>query len=584
MIIHLDSSFRNITSFPFPTEFEIQVNNTPPDRVSESDARCLYNTKNYILFSFRWIGNTTNPFINAPDASGDNKDSIHIKFIPISSSTVLLIDPDFGVIKNDYFVGLVFVDSDSKMSSIVGSYETSARVLTLTDPLFQEYYDGCGIGDPVPELLQKRGYLVNTTYWYKKNLLILGSTNMLKTSISEFILAKGLNTNLYVENVTQNWISKIKSFAGPFRNVVLESFPSYHYNDFWIVWQTPYRFRKDVFDPLFISAIQSWHIIDSSEGFCIGDVLTVDQLTFSVSDVSKTGRVLELSLHSPGEGLQIGQIIELIKDIDKIVVIRVIDVGIVLQYTDLPPSICLKLSSFLIAILDTDQNNVFYYSILYHTNDLIYLDISTNDAIFLNDKVFNKDRFITYFIAFYSYLPNIVAPVIPYQNPICYAVRILSITLPNKPVCGFNVLLADFPFVLVTLVNKNSAGGENIGTLISNIPATASPANFVCPIANIRNPDIIKFVVVSSNQVVNFKFTPNNTIFFRVSLPNGNLLKYNIEDNSKILLSACNDHSLTPFCTQNNLNLNNLVHPNSKIVYAYSFENLVSATFQFDPL
>jgi hypothetical protein len=165
-------------------------------------------------------------------------------------------------------------------------------------------------------------------------------------------------------------------------------------------------------------------------------------------------------------------------------------------------------------------------------------------------------------------------------------------------VCGFNILLADFPFVLVTLVNKNSAGGENIGTLISNIPSNASPANFVCPIANIRNPDIIKFVVVSSNQVVNFRFTPNNTIFFRVSLPNGDLLKYNAYDNSNIVLSSCNSYPKdsgftgcneperipSEFCPQNNLNLNDSVHPNSKIVYAYNFENLVSATFQFNPI
>lgn len=598
MIIHLDSSFRNITAFPFATEFEIQVNSTPPDRLFESDARCLYNTVNYILFSFRWIGDTNNPYINRPDPSDDNKDSLFIKYIPIGPSTALLIEvpPALYGTNNDYFVGLLLVDSSSQMSSIVGAFESSKNVLTLTDPIFETYYDGCGIDDPIPDVLVNTGYLVNTTYWYKTNLLILGSTNLIKTTINEFILAKGLNTDLYVENVSQNWISKIKSFAGPFRSVVLETFPSYHYDDFWIIWQTPYRIRMDVYLPIYVGGVQNWQIIDSSEGFNIGDIVKCndEKIIFQVTDVCKKGRVLALRLCIPGERLNIGQLIELYNNVEGIVIIRVVDVGIILQYTDLPVSIRTNASSSLITIVDIRHNNVLYYSILYHNDQFMYLDMSVQHAEYLNKCVFDG-KFITYFIQFYSFLPNIVAPIVAYQNPICYAVQILSISLPNKPVCGFNIILADFPFVLVTLVNKNSSNGENIGTLISNNPTVS--ANFVCPIANIRNPDIVKFVVVSSNQVVNFKFTPNNTIFFRVSLPNGDLLKYNTYDNSNITFNACNKspnntdftgciepQGIPTFCQQNNFNLNDSVHPNSKIVYAYNFENLVSATFQFDPI
>ena len=98
------------------------------------------------------------------------------------------------------------------------------------------------------------------------------------------------------------------------------------------------------------------------------------------------------------------------------------------------------------------------------------------------------------------------------------------ISLPNLPICGLKVLLADIPYVFLNLSNQSSTS-ESIGTLYSNNP-NALHATFMCPISNIRNPDTIKYVVVKSPQKFLLKLKPNDDLFVRVTLPNGVLLRF----------------------------------------------------------
>jgi hypothetical protein len=166
-------------------------------------------------------------------------------------------------------------------------------------------------------------------------------------------------------------------------------------------------------------------------------------------------------------------------------------------------------------------------------------------------------------------------------------------------VCGFDVLLSDIPYILVTLVNVNTPNNDSYGTLVSNNPSSFS-AQFVCPIANIRNPNLVKFVVVSSNQKTLFKFTPRNSLKFRVTLPNGELLQYNnafvpyqipCQTCSSATLptictpcSTCLTLPLTP-CPSINQPLNtNTLDDNAMKVYPLTYSNLISATFTFTPV
>ena len=188
-------------------------------------------------------------------------------------------------------------------------------------------------------------------------------------------------------------------------------------------------------------------------------------------------------------------------------------------------------------------------------------------------------------IPFFSLFPNINAPIVPYQNATCCQVSIVSISLPNLPVCGFDILLSDLPYVLVSLINVNTPNNDSYGTLVSNNPASFS-ANFVCPIANIRNPNIVKFVVVGSNQKTVFKFTPRNSLRFRVTLPNGELLKYSTTFIPYDIPCKSSPLSLpvSP-CSSINQPLNfNTLDDNALVVFPLTSTNLISATFLFTPL
>jgi hypothetical protein len=200
----------------------------------------------------------------------------------------------------------------------------------------------------------------------------------------------------------------------------------------------------------------------------------------------------------------------------------------------------------------------FYSVITKVENDIIYIE----NPPFLNlDDIFeNLDSQLIYnrigCIQYFSFYPNLAMPL---SNTVqsCYKVRLSSITLPNLPICGTKFLLADYPYVLVSFGNITStnldgrSGTNNIGTIWSNNPF-ANSATFMCAIANIRSPDIIKFVVVRSAQVVSMKLNLSENLRFSVYLPNGTLIKYskkfeiNVEEQSFNSTKVCSDdESLT---------------------------------------
>jgi len=200
-----------------------------------------------------------------------------------------------------------------------------------------------------------------------------------------------------------------------------------------------------------------------------------------------------------------------------------------------------------------------FYSVITKVQyDIIYMEnppFLNLDDIFINldsQLIYNRIGCIQYF----SFYPNLAMPL---SNTVqsCYKVRLSSITLPNLPICGTKFLLADYPYVLVSFGNITStnvdgrSGTNNIGTIWSNNPF-ANSSTFMCAIANIRSPDIIKFVVVRSAQVVSMKLNLAENLRFSVYLPNGTLIKYskkfeiNVEEQSFNSTKVCtDDESLT---------------------------------------
>jgi hypothetical protein len=513
-----------------------------------------------------------------------------------------IVDAQVTYLLNDYFVGILMQNTQNGLSSVIAMYTASDFVFTLDQPIFSSPFTSISYS----ELTRTRAAptnlvtvtLINPTFTAGNNLVILGSTSLVASSPTEFALAKGINTSLFVENVTQKWSSKIQSIVGTFRNVILDSFPSYASGDVFIVWLQNTSFQSETV-ALRVSGIQDFLIQETKGMYSPGDRLfnSDGTIEFEVLRVDPRGNLLELqcleagSFQTPGHSVWI-------KRLDQeayFVKVGILQTGNWFRaFSSSSSEVPLLLRNvedrknplFLIGILNPLNFQMMYFSVVAYYYPLLYLNITADEVKTINLLYTNSTLPFRFFvIPFFSLFPNINAPIIPYQNATCCQVSIVSISLPNLPVCGFDILLSDLPYVLVSLINVNTPNNDSYGTLVSNNPASFS-ANFVCPIANIRNPNIVKFVVVGSNQKTVFKFTPRNSLRFRVTLPNGELLKYSTTFIPYDI--PCKNSPLTlPVspCSSINQPLNfNTLDDNALVVFPLTSANLISATFLFTPL
>ena len=105
-----------------------------------------------------------------------------------------------------------------------------------------------------------------------------------------------------------------------------------------------------------------------------------------------------------------------------------------------------------------------------------------------------------------------------------YQVELLDVILPNKILnCGFGSRIAFYPYLYIQLSNISSTGNKNI--IYSN-NQTANSMVFRVPIYDVQNPISSAFVKLDGDgmlQTLNFK--PNESIYFSVLLPNGDIFK-----------------------------------------------------------
>ena len=597
MILHLDSTFRNIKNNPFPSEFEIDFNGQPPLNPDVHDIRGQYVTAEYAQYSFRWVGKETSSLFGIPN------DTLPLLVIPLNPLSCLLAvasPTDYFLLK-DYFVGMIMLLPGTGQSAVVAMYNGNDFTFTLDQPIFTAPFSTMSYREFVrSEYLSNTSpitvpiQLINPTFTAGNNLVILGSTALIASTPTEFALAKGLNTNLFVENVTQKWSSKIKSIVGTYRNVILESFPSYCSGDVFVVWLERVPFSSDSI-VLHISGIQDFILQETGCGYTVGEKLfnSDGTIEFVVELVDPEGRILRLRCLQAGSFLPPGISVWLRRRDSEMYDVKV---GILqtgnwfrVESNNLPPLLRgisdRKNPFFLIGILNPLNYQMMYFSVIAYYSPLVYLNITSEEVQILNETYASQTDipFRFFVIPFFSLFPNINAPIVPYQNATCYEVILSSLSLPNLPVCGFDVLLSDLPYVLVTLINVNTPNNDSYGTLISNNPSSFS-ANFVCPIANIRSPQIVKFVVVGSRQRTVFKFTPRNSLRFRVTLPNGDLLRYS---NTFVPYDVtCNSFSLPlSGCQSINQPLNtNTLDDNAVFVFPLTTSNLISATFVMNPI
>ena len=577
MIIQLDSNFRNYEEYPYSSEFILPINNKPSDVKRLSDVRSTNLTRDYLKFYYKWIGNSS---FNNPISKIKN-DTLIIKYIPISPNKCIYI-PESSTNnytkKNDYFIGTIFWSELTNLSASIIDYNT--YVMTMESDVFDIYFENLCLDDVKnpnvsSTLFELEGYVINPSIHQKTNLVILGSPLFLSSVQNQGIL-KGINKNQIIENVTKNWSRKIKKVENN-RNIILEEVPSYDSNDFFIVWDSDYKKKYELINEPFINGVRDFEIVESDSGFKNGDIVKYNDLTMEVLEVNNEGIIKILKIVYPGNDI-LEKDITLTDEIREVKInVSLIGNGIILNVNEF-----IDIQNYMICVVSIEQNEVFYYSIYEKKDNIIYLDINDEQLNIIKNNYTIPNNVYSYFIYFESVLPNLNTPIIPYQNLVCTEMKIISISLPNLPVCGYNIRLADFPYLLLSVCNSNGQSCEIKQNLISNIQ-TSQKSNFLLPIANVRNPEL-NFVTLTTRQKAIFKFSPRDSLLFRIFLPNGQLLKFNVFEKTSNFRFICEPLTipLNSFKSIIGSNEQGTVKTNSKLVYPYVMEHGISIVLEFN--
>lgn len=604
MIIQIDSNFRNFYSYPYASEFDLTVNGTPPSPellLFRDDVRCANLTSDFIRYAFRWIGNNTvknkppTPISSIPD------DTYYVNVLPTSSRSFLVIpettdESELSILaSSEYFTGTIFWLETLQMSSTVIQYNNFEAILEFD--LFEQYFSNCCMSDIEQNNFTDKyvqGAFVNPSFHRKKNIVLLGASKFIY-EIQNSAIIKGLSVNLFVENVTKGWVTKIKSIDSDFRSVILdipsnmENDLNMDSNDFYIVWKEARNEKYIATDPPFVDGVQRFQIKSSTTGFKVGQHVQTKQnfgnnsiksILMKIVKVDEDGRITELEIIHPGSDLKENEEYELYRFQNRSVTIQVDKIG-----SGIITNSILNIRKdrrFLFAVVDINNNNILYFSITERRAAITYLSIDINNMTKIF-KIYYENPYVQnllycYYIPYEIIFPNLVMNHIPFQNAVCAKITLYSISIPNLKVCGYNIRLANFPYLLCSFGNSSISSMSNVNSITSNIPAVSN-SNFLIPIANIRNP-FLNFVVVSTNQAALVKFTANDTLSFKLMLPDGSLLRFNTSDVAKPRFVT----NRVDNCSRLNIPLNSFELEGSSLVYPYMMENGITATFGIEIL
>jgi len=115
------------------------------------------------------------------------------------------------------------------------------------------------------------------------------------------------------------------------------------------------------------------------------------------------------------------------------------------------------------------------------------------------------------------------------QNTVCYDISIVHILLPNKILnAEYGDYIRHYPFIYVTLSNVSSASASS-NLIYSNNP-NSRKAVFRLMVEDKCNDSVSNFVKFKGNMTQTMKFKPNDSLYFKVTLPNGSLFDTKIEE------------------------------------------------------
>ena len=87
-------------------------------------------------------------------------------------------------------------------------------------------------------------------------------------------------------------------------------------------------------------------------------------------------------------------------------------------------------TNLLLGVVNQKRNKLQYYNIDQIQNNIIYILYRVDDLMEVNSVL----PIYLYTIPFEKIFPNLVVPMVPYNNLVCVEAKLISLTLPNLPV------------------------------------------------------------------------------------------------------------------------------------------------------
>lgn len=500
-ILVIDSSFRDTSLYPLNTSFGVPVN-APRQQSEYVDTPLVF---------FQWT--PTQLTITGTISGGTQK-------------AIILSLADFPRRLRNYYVGctIEFLNSSSEIleSSMISEYDPTSNSVEL------EY--------AISSTTLSSTTNVKISYWdsvaMPYSIQITGYTHGV---ISEY-------THLFVYNRTKNLMFAIQEISR-LGLVTLETSMgnSYHLNDQFEIRNSPSHHL--VTSSNYYISILFYELLDSlyvTTTYREGDLVLIlpekgssDNIECAqIYKITGLHPFMRLELVSYGGNYSLSSVYYIVPE-------EMFRDNLITSYSG-----CLKLSVIQIAgtfkcetsVIPDSSSNVLYFgdtrfgSLLYFRysqfKDWIIVDNFDKYTEILLDVSRLAIRLNIYFLSLVNYTvcSNVANSSFP-QNPVCFDVSLETLILPNRFVKGYRQLLSFFPYVIVKLYNISASNKTKNYVITSNNP-TSTISQFLCPIGNLLNPSIIRFVEVASDMTQSLQLNFYDDLYFEVCLPNGKILEY----------------------------------------------------------
>lgn len=517
MLINIDSNYRDFNEYPNISEFKIPINSS-----SENNIKI---TNDEIQTFYKWEGNSS---FNTPLSQIQN-DTLKISIVAIDSNKLIIANKDLRQNYNN-LIGSIFYNNVNFQSSEV--IQVNQNIITLKENIFDIFFDNITTVNDIYNMYDviADGFFINKSKHNTNNLQILGTKNILN--------------DFYLYNLDKKWETHITYNNN--KNVYLKNL-TYNNDDYFLTRKNKrpiYNFNS----PIFENGIKKFKILESSARFELHDIIEYENVKMKVASINNIGEIQTLIILNPGNNIKESRM-TLSKDI-KTVTIEIIELGNGIISNDFVDE---EYSSDLVSIIDRKNMQIYNFILLHQLYNIFYIDIGNISKI---NKILleNKEMLFT-LTSYQKFSPNLNIITNFKNNYVKAKLKLLSISLPNINVIGYNTKLSNLPFLILQFSNET----DTKTNIITNDPNLKN-ANFIIPIANIKN-SFDNYITIRCFQHNNIKLVSNDYFSFKLMTPNGKILQFSDKINKPI---------------------NTFVSSNQNKVYSYKIQESISCNFCLD--